>query len=169
MRVLAMVLVALCVWALPLAAKPSVLDEDQSGAVSPAEKAGVQAVICDLFVAYYNRDVDRVVEIEKGAIESSALAYEKQGKGKADDVRDAFREGARDVLSHKDFAMEPLRLEDVRYKHSKGRIVVSSVVPIIATNKVTLAASGLQVRLSISTLVFEKKGNRFEIVAMQIH
>ena len=138
--------------------------------VNAQEKADVQGVIRELYDAYVKKDLERILSMEKVAIEASAQEYERRGKGKAEEVRQAFRGATQDVLQAAKFGMKPLNLEDLEYRRQGNDIVVSSAVPIIATEKVDIGSEGetRTVRLLMSRFVLRKTGGRYEIVKMQL-
>lgn len=133
--------------------------------VSASERAALQTAIQQLYDAYARRDVDGVVALEHGYIEAKAADYAKSGKGTADEWRDAFIGGVRDVLTHKDFRMKSLHLDDLAFRRVGTFIEVTSAIPIIATEYVTLNPE-LTVRLTVSNLRFERTGAEYRIVRM---
>lgn len=128
----------------------------------------VTGVITELYNAYVSRDVDKVMALERLSFEAAAEAYEKQGKGKASDVIDAYRGATEEVLTHKDFAMKPLNLADAQFQRVGDTLVVSSVIPIIATGLVEVGepGGGKKVRLRIGKFVFRAVDGHWQIVRM---
>lgn len=135
---------------------------------SGAEVKAATGVITELYNAYVARDVDKVMALERLSFEAAAEAYEKQGKGKASDVIDAYRGATDEVLKHKDFAMKPLNLADAQFQRVGDSVVVSSVIPIIATELVEVGepGSGNKVRLRIGKFVFRAVDGTWQIVRM---
>lgn len=135
---------------------------------SGAEVKAVTGVISALYAAYTARDIDAVIALERRAFEAAAESYEKQGKGKASDVIDAFRGATEDILKHKDFSMKPLNLADAQFQRLGDRIVVTSVIPIIATEAVDVGdpSDPKKVRLRIGRFVLEPVGSGYQIVRM---
>ncbi len=124
--------------------------------VLAAEKEEIIAVITSLYNAYAEKDLEKVLQLQNESIESSALAYEKEGKGSAQDVRDAFRSATDEILSHKAFKMLPLNTTDLTFQKKGKYIRVTSVVPIIATERLELMENGKYffVRLRIAEFLF---------------
>lgn len=135
---------------------------------SGEEVKAVTGVITELYNAYVARDVDKVMALERLSFEAAAEAYEKQGKGKASDVIDAYRGATEEVLTHKDFAMKPLNLADAQFQRLGDSVVVTSVIPIIATELVEVGepGSGKKVRLRIGKFVFRSVDGSWQIVRM---
>lgn len=142
-----------------------------SGPVKPTSDDAKAAarVITDLYDAYAARDLDRVMALERVSIDESAQTYEKQGKGKADDVREAFRGATEELLTHKDFRMQPLNLKDAQFQRVGDTLVVTSPIPIVATASVEVGTpgEGRKVRLRIGKFILKKGDAGFQIVRMQ--
>jgi hypothetical protein len=136
--------------------------------VTPAEQAALNGIIQEMYVAFEKRDVNKVLSMLQPVIESSALEYEASGKGKAEEVRDAFRGCFEEVMTHKDYKVKELRMEDVQYRRDASGLVVVSVLPIIATERVEIMGegSGQYASLNISQLWFRKKGAGYELFKM---
>ena len=139
-----------------------------TGPITAAEKKAISAIIVDLYRAYARADLDAVMKIEHEAIEASALDAERRGMYKAEQVRSAFLECHRDVLTHKDFKMKPLHTDGLRYVRKGGQILVRSDEPVIATEKVHLKESDMDVRLTISRFLFKRQGETYRIVQMNL-
>jgi hypothetical protein len=137
-------------------------------AVDAGEKQAIVSVIRELYAAYKRADVDAVMKLEQDAVEASAQDAVRRATYTAVQVRDAFRECHRDVLLHKDFAMKPLNLEDLHFVRRGTQILVRSDIPVIATEKVHLKESDMDVRLTISRFLFEKQGSVYRIVQMNL-
>lgn len=136
--------------------------------MTQAEKQAILAMIRELYGAYQRADVDAVMKLEGEAVEASARDAEQRKTYTAAQVRDAFRECHRDVLLHKNFAMKPLHLDDLHFVRRGTQIVVRSDIPVIATEKVHLKESDMDVRLTISRFLFEKRGDVYRIVQMNL-
>lgn len=153
-------------------ASPSPSPQRTVSPVSAQEKAAVKAAIEVFYQAWVGRDLERIISLERLAIDASAEDYEKRGKGKAEDVRESFRGATKDVLDSKDFKMKPLHLVDVEFRREGELIVVASAIPIIATESVSVDmgdGTSQRVRILISKIVFRKAANGYEIVKMNLH
>lgn len=147
-----------------------------SGASAKAVKASASdvkaatGVITELYNAYVSRDLDRIMALERESIEASARAYESKGKGKAEDVRDALRGVTEEVIKHKDFKMKPLNLTDAEFERVGDAVVVSSVIPIIASELVEVGepGAGKKARLRIGKFVFRQMDTHWTIVRMDL-
>ena len=110
--------------------------------------------------------------MQKNSIEESALEYEKQGKGKAQDVRDAYRAATKEIMEHKQFKMLPINLSDITFR-KKGKLCrITSVVPIIATDRLEIVEDGKYffIRLRIGELVLESDdNNNWKIKTMYLY
>jgi hypothetical protein len=146
--------------------------ETPEAAVTAEEKAGAVGVIKALYQAYSDRDIDKILTLEHDFIEASAKAYEeKKGAGKGDELRDAFRGVTEEIIRSKQFAMKPLHLDDVQYRREGDRIVVSSAVPIIATEYVDVEGDGVgnRARLRIAKFWIRKTPEGWRIEQMDLH
>ena len=140
--------------------------------LTPVEKEAIISVIKEFYDAYASKDLDKVMDMQKNSIEESALEYEKQGKGKAQDVRDAYRSATKEIMEHKQFKMLPLNLSDITFR-KKGKLCrVTSVVPIIATDRLEIIEDGKYffIRLRVGEFVFESEdGNTWKIKTMYLY
>ena len=140
--------------------------------LTPTEKEAIISVIKEFYDAYASKDLDKVMEMQKNSIEESAIEYEKQGKGKAQDVRDAYRAATKEIMEHKQFKMLPINLSDITFR-KKGKLCkVTSVVPIIATERLEIVEDGKYffVRLRIGEFVFESEDeNTWKIKTMYLY
>ncbi len=138
--------------------------------VGRADRAQVVALIRALYHAYSARDLKTVMRLEHPAIEASAMDWQHRGKGRADDVRQAFRGATAEFFSHKDFKMKPLDIAYVQVRREGPRIVVTSVLPVIASEPIEVNDNGhpLKVSLKINKFVFQRSpsGKNFEIIQM---
>ena len=136
------------------------------------EKEAIISVIKEFYDAYASKDLDKVMEMQKNSIEESALEYEKQGKGKAQDVRDAYRAATKEIMEHKQFKMLPINLSDITFR-KKGKLCrVTSVVPIIATDRLEIVEDGKYffVRLRIGEFVLQSDDeNNWKIKTMYLY
>ena len=136
------------------------------------EKEAIISVIKEFYDAYASKDLDKVMEMQKNSIEESALEYEKQGKGKAQDVRDAYRAATKEIMEHKQFKMLPINLSDITFR-KKGKLCrITSVVPIIATDRLEIVEDGKYffIRLRIGELVLESDdNNNWKIKTMYLY
>ena len=137
------------------------------GKVSAPDKAGMIKAIKELYQAYRQRDLEKVMLLEHEAIESSALDYEARGKGSAQDVRDAFRGATQDLFSSPEFEMQPLFLDEVKFTKEDGVYLASSVVPILASYRVELISRPVKIR--IGELKFKKTPAGFKIIQMTMY
>jgi hypothetical protein len=139
--------------------------------MTPDEKDKVLDVIKDLYNAYAERNLDKILALQKESIEASALDYEKKKKGSADDVREAFKGATKEIIEHKDFKMLPLNLSDITFQRKGNTCRITSVVPIIATERLEVMEEGKYffVRLRIGELIFEKKNDEWKIVNMYLY
>jgi hypothetical protein len=135
--------------------------------VSPEDKQGMLKAIKELYQAYKKRDLEKVMLLEKEAIEASALDYQARGKGPAQEVRDAFRGATQDLFSSPDFDMQPLLLEEVKFYKENDIYVASSVVPILASYRVELISKPVKIR--IGELKFKKTPAGFKIIQMTMY
>ncbi len=143
------------------------LSEDKWQPVTPSEKKAMEKIIVELHKAYKNKDLEKVMDLEKEAIVREGLRLEKLGKYKALEVYYAFKGTARDLFRAEGYGVLPLKLENIRYR-KKGNIYQAySVVPIIATKRVSIGT--MKVRLRIGSLNFEKIDGEFKIVKMQMY
>ncbi len=140
--------------------------------LTPTEKEAIISVIKEFYDAYASKDLDKVMEMQKNSVEESAIEYEKQGKGKAQDVRDAYRAATKEIMEHKQFKMLPINLSDITFR-KKGKLCrVTSVVPIIATERLEIVEDGKYffVRLRIGEFVFESEDeNTWKIKTMYLY
>lgn len=158
-------------------AKKAAIEKAKKEASSPREvtdeeKNQIIDLIKELYNAYAEKDLEKVLELEKNSIESSAIDYENQGKGSAQDVRDAYRFATGEVLNHKEFKMLPLNISDLTFQKKGNLCRVTSVVPIIATDRLEVNQDGKYffVRLRIGELVVSpsEKGG-WEIQTMYLY
>jgi hypothetical protein len=140
---------------------------DNTEKVGQEEKKILTGIITDLFNAYANRDLEKVMFIEDEAICRSAKDMEARGKYKALEVYYAFKGTKNDVFRAEGFGMEPLNTQSLIFKRKGEQIIVSSPVPVIATKLV--AVGTMKVRLRIAAFTFEKIDNEWKIVKMQMY
>ena len=131
----------------------------------------IKNIIKELYDAYAERDVTKVLKLQKRSIESSAIDYEKQGKGSADDVREAFKSATEEIISHRAFKMLPLNLSDLTFQKKGDFCRVTSVVPIIATDRLEIEDNGKYffVRLRIAEFIFAPEGDNWVIENMYLY
>ena len=141
--------------------------KDQWEQVSEEERQEIVAVLTSLWEAYNERDIDRVMDLQKVAVERAAREMEQKGPYSADDVRDAFRGTAQDLFDTHDFQMEPLNIAGLKYEKKQNTYQVSSFIPILASNKVQVAS--LKVRLKVGNIQLEKIEGNFVITHMQMY
>jgi ketosteroid isomerase-like protein len=144
----------------------------QPKSVSAEEQQAVLAVIRDLYDAYNARDLDKVMALEHQFVEAQALAYEKRkGPGKGDEMRDALRGVTEEILKSRTFAMKPLQIDDVEYRREGDMIVVSSAIPIIATEYVEVEGDGTgnKARIRIAKFWLKKTTEGWRIEQMDLH
>lgn len=141
--------------------------KEEKSEVSPPEKEAMISVIKQLYEAYKNRDLEKVMDLEKEAIVRDGLRMEKAGKYKALEVYYAYKGTANDVFRAPGFGMKPLNLDDVRFSKKGKTYRVESIRPIIATNRVQVGT--MKVQLRISEFHFEKIDDEFKIVKMQMY
>lgn len=139
--------------------------------LSHVDRLAARGAIRALYNAYAKRDLDQIMQIEHGCIEQSALLYEKQGKGPAQDVRRAFHDATQEMITSKGFAMRPLHLKEVQFRLEGNRIVVSSVVPIITSTAVVVGNPGEKKAraVKISKFVFIRtQDGKLDLVEMYL-
>lgn len=141
--------------------------------MSDADKQEINAVIKELYEAYENKDLEKVMEIEHEAIMRSARDMVKRRPDIENEleVYYAFKGTANDVFRAAGFGMEPLNLSDVRYKIEEDQFIVFSYVPIISTKQVEVPIGNVmkKVRLRIASFNFEKIDGKMTIVKMQLY
>jgi len=141
-------------------------------AVSKEDHEKIISLITDLYNAYADKSLDRILEIQHDAIEASAIDYEKRKKGSADEVRDAFKDATKEIIEHKDYKLLPLNLSDISIARTGKFYKVTSVVPIIATDRLEVQEEGKYffVRLRIGEMIFEKSNEgSWKIVNMYLY
>ena len=128
-------------------------------------------MIKELYDAYAEKNLDKIMEMQRNSIEASAIDYENQGKGSAQDVRDAYRSATEEILNHKEFKMMPLNTSDLTFQKKGSLCRVTSVVPIIATDRLEISEDGKYffVRLRIGEFVFSPTENGWEIQTMYLY
>ena len=135
--------------------------------VTPEEKAEINSVIKELYEAYKNKDLEKVMDIEEEAIVRAGKEAEKRGKYTMIEVYYAFKGTKNDVFRAEGFKMEPLNLSGVMYKKTGEQYIASSPVPVIATNVVKVG--NMKVRLRIASFTFERIKGKLRIVKMQLY
>lgn len=141
--------------------------EVKSEEVTEEEKAEMLEIIKQLYNAYKNRDLDKVMQIEDEAISRSALEMEARGKYSAAEVYYSFKGTANDLFRAEGFGMEPLNTSSLIFKKIGNEYIAASPVPVISTKQVTIGS--MKVRLRIATFTFEKEDGKFRIVKMQMY
>ena len=131
------------------------------------EQQAMKEVLVNLWEAYKNKDINKVMEIQKVAVDRAAQRMEKQGKYSSDEVRAAFRGTAQDLFDADGFKMEALNVVGLKFEKKDKTYRVSSFIPIIASNKVQVAS--MKVRLKIGNIEFEKIKGEFVITRMQMY
>jgi hypothetical protein len=146
---------------------PSALPEE----VTQEDRDKITEILKDLYSAYAERNLDTIMELQHDSIEASALDYEKKKKGSADEVREAFKSATKEIIEHKDFKMLPLNLSDMTFMKKGNTCRVTSIVPIIATERLEVMEEGKYffVRLRIGEFIFEKKNDLWKIVNMYLY
>lgn len=145
---------------------------DGKGEVSDEDREQIISHITDLYNAYADRSLEKILEIQHASIEASAIDYEKRKKGSADEVRDAFRDATKEIIEHKDYKLLPLNLSDISIVRTGHFYKVTSVVPIIATDRLEIQEEGKYffVRLRIGEMIFEKSSEgSWKIVNMYLY
>ncbi|MGV8123393.1 MAG: hypothetical protein AB2L14_26875 [Candidatus Xenobiia bacterium LiM19] len=140
--------------------------------ISREDREKIISLITDLYNAYADKSLDRILEIQHDAIEASAIDYEKRKKGSADEVRDAFKDATKEIIEHKDYKLLPLNLSDISIARTGKFYKVTSVVPIIATDRLEVQEEGKYffVRLRIGEMIFEKSSeDSWKIVNMYLY
>ena len=139
--------------------------------VTKDDEVKITDLIKELYNAYAEKDVSKVLELQKRSIESSAIDYEKQGKGSAEDVREAFKSATEEIINHKAFKMLPLNLTDLTFQQRGNYCRVTSVVPIIATDRLEIEDNGKYffVRLRIAEFIFAPEGDKWVIENMYLY
>ncbi len=142
-----------------------------SAVLTEEDKNAMVSVIKELYDAYATRNLEKVLELQKESIESSAVEYERQGKGSAQDVRDAYRSATDEILNHKEFRMLPLNISDLTFQKKGELCRVTSVVPIIATDRLEVSEDGKYffVRLRIGEFVFAPNEKGWKIHTMYLY
>ncbi|MCE1247455.1 MAG: hypothetical protein LWY06_12490 [Firmicutes bacterium] len=135
--------------------------------VTPEEKKILTGIITDLYNAYSNRDLEKVMQIEEEAISRSAKDMEERGKYKAIEVYYALKGTKNDVFRAEGFGMEPINTQSLIFKKKGEQIVAASPVPVIATKMVSVGT--MKVRLRIAAFTFEKIEGTWRIVKMQMY
>ena len=155
----------------PKTEQPKVKEPVSSREVSEEDKSAILAVIKELYDAYAEKNLDKIMEMQRNSIEASAIDYENQGKGSAQDVRDAYRSATEEILNHKEFKMMPLNTSDLTFQKKGSLCRVTSVVPIIATDRLEISEDGKYffVRLRIGEFVFSPTENGWEIQTMYLY
>jgi len=149
----------------------SKIDTSKSEEGSVEDRERITGIIRDLYNAYAERNLEKIIEIQHDSIEASALDYQKKKKGTADEVREAFKSATKEIIEHKDFKMLPLNLSDLTFQKKGIYCKVTSVVPIIATERLEVMEEGKYffVRLRVGELVLEKKNDLWKIVNMYLY
>jgi len=142
----------------------------QRSEISPEDREQMIKVIKALYQAYVGRNLERIMTLQHEAVEASAEAYEKSGKGTREDVRDAFRECTREIIDSPEFQMVSLCLEDLRFSRQGELYLVKSPVPILLSTRVMVQASEEKqpVTLRIEEIHFIKTPQGFKIQQMNL-
>ena len=150
---------------------PAKTTEAKYDALADPDKEKMTVMIKDLYDAYEQRDLERILTIQKDAIEASAIDYEKRKKGTADEVREAFRDATKEIIEHKDFKMKPLNMGDLTFQRKGKYCKVTSIVPIIASERLEVEEEGKYffVRLRIGEFIFEQEGEIWKIINMYLY
>lgn len=133
---------------------------------SSSEREAMVEVINELYNAYREKDLNKVMTLQKQAIERAGREMEKKGKYTKEEVMGAYRGTARDLFKAPEFGMEPLNVVGVQFQTKDGRYRAKSFMPIIQTRKVTVGT--MKVRLKIRTFEFEKINGKMTIVKMEM-
>lgn len=141
--------------------------------VSDRDKAEMQAVIKDLYEAYKNRDLEKVMQIENESIMRSA----KEMVQRRPDIRNemevyyALKGTKNDVFRAEGFGMEPFNDKDIHFKREGSALRAYSYTPIISTKqvKVNMGNGMVKVRLRIASFHFEKINGKLVITKMQLY
>ncbi|MDQ7821858.1 MAG: hypothetical protein RDV48_03585 [Candidatus Eremiobacteraeota bacterium] len=151
--------------------KPGKTESPEHQDVLKEDREKIITVITALYNAYSEKNLDKIMELEKESIEASATDYEKKGKGPAQEVREAFKSATKEIIEHKDFKMLPLNMSDLTFQKRGKFVKVTSVVPIIATERLEVMEEGKYffVRLRIGELVFDQRSDGWKIVNMYLY
>lgn len=105
--------------------------------VSAEAKAQIKVNLRELYAAYKEKDLNKVLSMLHDCIEGTASEYasrHKENPKAVEDIRDAFRAFHSDVFNNKDYVLDPFTLEFCQYRTlENGNIEVSSAVPIISS------------------------------------
>ncbi|MGM9998030.1 MAG: hypothetical protein ACI38Q_01315 [Candidatus Bruticola sp.] len=145
----------------------------------PAEiKTQVKADLRELYNAYRDKNVDKVLQVLHECIESSALEYagrHKEDPEAADKIRDAYKAFHEDIFNHKDYVLDPFTLEFCTYQTlENGNIEVSSAVPVISSKSMDFKEETpdqihyMTVSLRLGRFVYAHKDNGWHIVEMDL-
>lgn len=153
------------------APSPAKTTDEKGEKLSEQDREKISGMITDLYNAYEQKNLEKILEIQHTAIENSAVDYEKRKKGTADEVREAFRDATKEIIEHKDFKMKPLNMGDLTFQKKGKYCKVTSVVPIIASERLEIEEEGKYffIRLRIGEFIFEQQNDSWTIVNMYLY
>ena len=146
--------------------------------VSAEVKALIKASLRELYAAYKDKDVDKVLLMLHDCIESSALEYAQrhpENPQAAEEIRDAYKIFHIDVFNNKDYVLDPFTLEFCQYRTlENGNIEVSSAVPIISSKSMDFVEETvdqihyLTISLRLGRFVYAHGDKGWHIVEMDL-
>ncbi|MGM9991800.1 MAG: hypothetical protein ACI376_02985 [Candidatus Bruticola sp.] len=145
----------------------------------PAEvKTEIKADLRELYSAYRDKNVDKVMEVLHECIESSALEYasrHKEDPEAADKIRDAYKAFHEDIFNHKDYVLDPFTLEFCTYQTlANGNVEVASAVPVISSKSMDFKEETpdqthyMTISLRLGRFVYARGDKGWHIVEMDL-
>ncbi|MEW6280920.1 MAG: hypothetical protein AB1758_20060 [Candidatus Eremiobacterota bacterium] len=145
----------------------------ERSAVSPEDQQAARALLRELYDAYQARDLNKVMAMIELAVDGSAREFEASGKGKGQDIVDAFRAFHEDLLGHPQFRLEEFNDRFLVFEpQTTDSFVVASPVPVILSDSLDFSDSAgttmTTARLRLGRFTLKKMDGRLRIAAMDL-
>lgn len=143
-------------------------------AVADDQKQAIHDTLQRLYQAYQTKDVDAVMGLIAGAVETTAREYQAQHPEKPNAeqaIREAFLAFHEDIFRHADYRLLDFQDGFLNYSvNADGSVDVQSSVPVIATDPMTFDDEGtpVTVNLRIGHFVLVPEDGRWRIVKMDL-
>lgn len=149
--------------------------------INPVEsqvKEEVSRVLQELYKAYQDKDVAKVLKMMRPFFENNAAEYASRHKDNDHafaDVIWAYESFIKDVIEHKDYHLDPFTLEFSTFNQLKdGRVEVSSPVPIIGTKPLDFVEENeetihyITTSLRLGRFILLKEDKNWQIVEVDL-
>ena len=149
--------------------------------ITPVEaqvKEEVSRVLQELYKAYQDKDVDKVLKMMRPFFENNATEYASRHKDNDHAFKDviwAYESFIKDVIEHKDYHLDPFTLEFCTFNQLKdGRVEVSSPVPIIGTKPLDFVEENeetihyITTSLRLGRFIFAREDKNWQIVEVDL-